>query len=86
MLGTSLAVEIRTSDRWLSTRVIFVCCLLVYVSFVSVLKPTLPYLLHIFFFFFPRLLSAVMSSTPSRLQQSHCRRKHYPSSTYLTHV
>ncbi|KAK2862747.1 hypothetical protein Q5P01_002280 [Channa striata] len=33
-----------------------------------------------------RLVGAVMSSTPSRLKHPHCRKKHYPSSTYLTHV
>lgn len=27
-----------------------------------------------------------MSSTPNRLKHPHCRKKHYPSSTYLTHV
>ncbi|KAI3376559.1 hypothetical protein L3Q82_017012, partial [Scortum barcoo] len=32
------------------------------------------------------LVGAVMSSTPSRLKHPHCRKKHYPSSTYLTHV
>lgn len=37
-------------------------------------------------FLCPRLVGAVMSSTPSRLKHAHCRKKHYPSSTYLTHV
>lgn len=33
-----------------------------------------------------RLLLVVMYPTLSRHKHPHCRRKHYPSSTYLTHV
>ncbi|CAB1428663.1 unnamed protein product [Pleuronectes platessa] len=33
-----------------------------------------------------RLVGAVMSATLNRLKHPHCRKKHYPSSTYLTHV
>lgn len=84
MLVTSFAVQTRTSYRCLS--VIFVCCLLVYVTFMPCLQPTASHIPSLYLCIFLRLLSAVMSSTPSRLKQSHCRKKHYPSSTYLTHV
>ncbi|RVE60694.1 hypothetical protein OJAV_G00183470 [Oryzias javanicus] len=33
-----------------------------------------------------RRSGVVMSTNPRRLKHPHCKRKHYPSSTYITHV